>query len=86
MAEGTKRSNIQTGKPFYNGLKFHRVIDNFMIQGGDPKGNGAGGPGYRFADEFSDLKHDKAGIYQWQILDQTLMAHNSSSLTMLRLG
>ncbi|SEH90774.1 peptidylprolyl isomerase [Bathymodiolus azoricus thioautotrophic gill symbiont] len=62
LAEGTKRSNIQTGKPFYNGLKFHRVIDNFMIQGGDPKGNGAGGPGYRFADEFSNLKHDKAGI------------------------
>ncbi len=61
LTEGTKSSNIQTGKPFYNGLKFHRVIDNFMIQGGDPKGNGTGGPGYKFNDEITDLKHHKAG-------------------------
>jgi peptidyl-prolyl cis-trans isomerase A (cyclophilin A) len=62
LAEGTKKSNIQTGKPFYNGLKFHRVIDNFMVQGGDPKGNGTGGPGYQFADEITDLSHDSGGI------------------------
>ena len=62
LAEGKKKSNIQIGKPFYNGLKFHRVIDNFMIQGGDPQGNGTGGPGYKFNDEITDLSHDSAGI------------------------
>ena len=50
------------GKPFFNGLKFHRVIADFMIQGGDPQGNGSGGPGYSFKDEFTDAKFDRAGI------------------------
>lgn len=48
---------------YYDGLKFHRVIGNFMVQGGDPTGTGMGGPGYNFGDEFSpSLMHDSAGV------------------------
>lgn len=50
------------GKPFFDGLKFHRVIKDFMIQGGDPQGSGSGGPGYDFKDEFNDSKFNKAGV------------------------
>ena len=62
LASGSKSNSIMNNKPYYDGLKFHRVIDNFMIQGGDPRGNGTGGPGYSFFDEITDLKHDRAGI------------------------
>lgn len=49
---------------YYNGISFHRVIPNFMIQGGDPTGTGSGGPGYKFADEIDpSLRHSKAGIF-----------------------
>jgi peptidyl-prolyl cis-trans isomerase A (cyclophilin A) len=68
LAEGSKqwsdpRTNQKVQKPYYDGTIFHRVIDGFMIQGGDPLGQGIGGPGYNFADEFHPkLRHNKAGI------------------------
>jgi peptidyl-prolyl cis-trans isomerase A (cyclophilin A) len=68
LAEGTKEwRDPATGErrnaPFYNGIIFHRVINGFMIQGGDPLGQGTGGPGYNFADEFHPkARHNRAGI------------------------
>ncbi|CDF78770.1 peptidyl-prolyl cis-trans isomerase [Formosa agariphila KMM 3901] len=65
LAEGTNTMVDSTfkGKKYYDGIIFHRVIDGFMIQGGDPTASGSGGPGYKFEDEFDEtLKHDKPGI------------------------
>lgn len=64
LAEGKLTyDTIVISKPFFDGLKFHRVIENFMIQGGDPSGNGTGGPGYKFMDEIdTTLVHDSPGI------------------------
>ena len=68
LAEGTKewtdpRTGKKTNARYLDGTVFHRVIEGFMIQGGDPLGQGTGGPGYTFADEFSPkLRHDRAGL------------------------
>jgi peptidyl-prolyl cis-trans isomerase A (cyclophilin A) len=69
LAEGTKEwthpgtKEKMTNTPFYDGIIFHRVIEGFMIQGGDPLGQGIGGPGYKFKDEFHpSLRHTKAGM------------------------
>ena len=69
LAEGSKdwthpkTKEKKTGTPYFDGIIFHRVIQGFMIQGGDPLGQGYGGPGYQFEDEFHpELRHDRAGI------------------------
>src|SRR5215213_384164 len=68
LADGSKewtdpRSGRKVKQPYFNGIVFHRVINGFMIQGGDPLGQGTGGPGFTFADEFHpNARHSKAGI------------------------
>jgi peptidyl-prolyl cis-trans isomerase A (cyclophilin A) len=69
LAQGTQAwkdpgtGQTVSGKPFYEGLVFHRVVNDYLIQTGDPSGNGTGGPGYTIPDEFSaQLRHDRAGI------------------------
>jgi len=64
LAEGNLENKSRPqGKPFYDGLKFHRVIPDFMVQGGCPQGTGTGGPGYQFDDEFHpELRHDRPGV------------------------
>ena len=63
LTEGTLENNVtEVGTPYYDGLTFHRVIADFMVQGGDPTGSGAGGPGYQFEDEIHpELKHNRPG-------------------------
>ena len=69
-------------KGFYNGLTFHRVIADFMIQGGDPLGSGSGGPGYKFGDETrKDLKLDKPGILAMANADQGKQAYSNTGNT-----
>ena len=68
LAEGTKewqhpKTGVKSKTPYYDGIIFHRIIRGFVIQGGDPLGQGYGGPGYQFEDEFHpELRHDRAGI------------------------
>jgi cyclophilin family peptidyl-prolyl cis-trans isomerase len=82
LCEGEmKNSSKDLGVPYYNNLKFHRVINDFMVQAGCPLGTGTGNPGYKFDDEFHpELKHDKAGYYLWLMLAQVQMEASFLSL------
>lgn len=64
LTEGKKENTFRKkGEPYFDGLKFHRIVPDFVIQGGDPSGNGTGGPGYQFENEISpNLKHNKKGV------------------------
>jgi cyclophilin family peptidyl-prolyl cis-trans isomerase len=65
LAQGTIENKAKAkGVPYYDGIVFHRVIKNFMIQGGDPQGTGMGDPGYKFDDEKNDLKHEGKGLLE----------------------
>ena len=79
LAEGEhpEASEKFLNKRYYDGLLFHRVIPDFMIQGGDPTATGSGGPGYRFPDEITDLSIRDRGFFQWPMQDQRPMEANS---------
>jgi peptidyl-prolyl cis-trans isomerase A (cyclophilin A) len=86
LAEGTKENKAKPlGTPYYDGIIFHRVIKDFMIQGGDPDGKGTGGPGYDFEDEFfSDKKHDKKGILSMANAGPGTILYHRSSYSLVR--
>ncbi len=72
---------------FYDGIIFHRVINDFMVQGGDPTGTGRGGPGYKFKDEFTPASSTTSvASSRWRMRDPTPTAHSSSSPTSPRPG
>ncbi len=87
LAEGEKHNTAKPeGTPYYDGLTFHRVIPDFMVQGGCPLGTGTGDAGYKFDDEFHpELTHDAPGVLSWQmqVLAQTAASCLSHILLLL---